>query len=266
MLTFLPAYSYYIIAGVLGALMGSFANVCIVRIPGGKSVVSPRSHCVCCSHQLSWWENIPLISYILLLGRCRECKKRISIQYPIVEILSILLALMLWWHFRTIGRFLAYYFLLVLPLIIITFIDLRHKIIPDIFSIPGIFAGLAVRFIFAHPALRFHELLDSVIGVVVGGGFLFLVALGYEKLKKREGLGGGDVKFAAMLGAFFGWQSIIFILLASSLIGLVVGIFTIVVLRKGRYFEIPFGPFMAFAAMLFLFYGNNIISWYLNLF
>lgn len=257
---------FYLMAVLFGACAGSFANVCIARLPRGLSVVSPRSHCPRCKRKLSWWENIPVVSFLILRGRCRSCKNRISYQYPMVEILGIVFSLLVWWHFKDIGQYFAYYLLFVMPLLIASVIDLHHKIIPDAISLPGIAVGFIVRQLFAHPGLRLSVLLDSLLGVVVGAGFLFIVAYGYEKIKKREGLGGGDVKLAAMFGAFFGWQAVIFILMASSMIGLVGGLFVILVMKKDRYFEIPFGPFLSLAAFLYLLFGEGLIQWYLNLF
>lgn len=261
----IPSWGFYLFVSLIGATIGSFANVCIHRMPKHMSVAFPGSHCPLCSHRIAWWENIPIISYIILGGRCRGCKKRISIRYPIVELLGILLAIVTWWHFQNMGQFLAYYFLFCAPLLILSVIDLYHKIIPDIISIPGIFVGIGVREVFAHPALRLDVLIDSALGIIVGGGFLFVVGYLYEKIKKREGLGGGDVKLAAMIGSFLGWQQVIFVLLFASVLGLVAGVVMLLCFKKDRYFEIPFGPFLSAAALTILF-CKNIIVWYTSLF
>lgn len=262
----LPTWSFYIFAGLIGACVGSFLNVCIQRLPYGESVVWPPSHCRRCSNKLSWWENIPLVSYLILRGRCRTCKGRISPIYFIVEAVSTALSIACWAYFLDIKQYLAYYFLLISPLIVITFIDLEHRIIPNIISIPGIIAGFGVRMVFAGKAFMLPAAIDSAIGVIVGGGFLYLVAMAYEKLKKQEGLGGGDVKLAAMLGAFFGWRAVIFILLMSSLLGSIIGLIFMIALRKNFKFSIPFGPFLSVAGLAYLFFGTTLINWYLGLF
>lgn len=261
----LPPWILYIFAGLIGACVGSFLNVCIQRLPYGESVVWPPSHCRRCGRKLKWWENIPLISYIALRGRCRSCKGRISPQYFIVELISTLLSIACWAHFQEVKFYLAYYLLLIAPLIIITFIDLEHRIIPNAISLPGIAAGFGVHMLMAGNPLYLDAAIDSAIGAAAGGGFLFLVALAYEKLKKCEGLGGGDVKLAAMLGAFFGWRAIIFILLISSLLGSVVGLIWILVTKRNLKFAIPFGPFLAVGGLIYLFFGTSLIRWYLNL-
>ncbi len=256
----------YAFAGFIGACIGSLLNVCIVRIPREESIVWPGSHCRTCDHKISWWENIPIISYIFLHGRCRKCKQKISIQYPIVEILTMLLSIATWWYLGRIGMYLAYFLLLIAPLIVISFIDLEHKIIPNSISLPGIVAGIGINMIFGGRYGYVAAFTNSMLGIVVGGGFLFIVAFAYEKIKKQEGMGGGDVKLAAMLGAFFGWQASIFILLVSSMLGSVIGIIIIVVTGKDSRFAIPFGPFLATAALIYFFFGEKIISWYLGIF
>jgi len=262
----LPYWTYYIFAGLLGACLGSFLNVCIVRIPKEESIVWPPSHCRSCDHHISWWENIPIFSYVMLRGRCRVCHHLISPQYPIVELLSICLSVATWWCFHDIRHYLAYFFLFIAPLIVISFIDLAHRIIPDVISLPGIAAGFAINLLFAGHGRYYDAALDSVLGIIIGGGFLFIVATIYEKLKKIEGLGGGDVKLAAMLGAFFGWRASIFILLVSSVVGSIFGLILILIFKKNTKFAIPFGPFLAFGGLIYLFFGLRLINWYLSLF
>ena len=266
MLAQLPAWFFYLMAGLLGAALGSFANVCIVRLPAGLSVVRPRSRCPKCGRQLTWWENVPLISFALLRGRCRTCREPISALYPMVELLCLLLALFSWWYFRHPLPFLVYYCLLLVPLVIITFIDLEHRIIPDEISLPGIAVGIGANALLAPAGARVDATIDSVLGAAAGGLALFLVAAAYEKLKKQEGLGGGDIKLIAMLGAFFGWRASIFILLLSSILGSIVGLLLIVALRKDMKYAIPFGPFLAAAGIVYLFIGQKLILWYLRLF
>lgn len=266
MLAQLPSWFLYLIAGLLGAILGSFANVCIVRMPRGQSIVRPRSRCPRCDRQLAWWENIPLLSFALLRGRCRTCREPISMRYPAVEVVCLVLALGSWWYFRHPLPFLVYYCLLLVPLVIVTFIDLEHRIIPDEISLSGIAVGIGANTLLAPAGARLDATIDSVLGAAAGGLVLFLVAAAYEKLKKQEGLGGGDIKLIAMLGAFFGWRASIFILLFSSILGSIVGLLVILVLRKDMKYAIPFGPFLAAAGVVYLFVGQKLILWYLHLF
>ncbi len=253
-------------AGVLGLLIGSFLNVVIYRLPRGLSVVRPRSFCPHCDKMVSWYDNIPVISFCLLGGRCRSCHEKISPLYPVVELLTMFLSLATYQHFQSVVPYLSYFLLFVAPMTAVVFIDLEHRIIPDLISLPGIVSGLSVSLWLA-PRIEWKTvLLDRGLGVLVGGGFLFLVGVGYEKLKKREGLGGGDVKLAAMFGAFFGWQAVLFILLIASLVGTLVGGGFILFKNKNWQYELPFGPFLVIAALLYLFWGENLLYWYLNLF
>lgn len=266
MLTSLPQGVLFVMAGIIGALLGSFANVCIVRLPREQSIVSPRSHCFGCGHSLAWWENIPIASFLILKGRCRQCGMRIALRYPTVEALCAILALVTWWFFRHPLPFFLSFVLLIVPLVIVTFIDLEHHIIPNEISLPGIIVGIGVHMLLAPPGGTVGALIDSVLGIVGGGLSLFLVAAAYEKLKGQEGLGGGDVKLIAMLGAFFGWKAVILILLVSSILGSLVGITIVLILRKDLKYAIPFGPFLAAAGLIQLFIGERLVSWYLHLF
>lgn len=261
-----PSWLFYMAAAFLGACVGSFLNVCIQRLPYGESVIWPPSHCRRCSRRLSWWENIPIISYLILRGRCRTCKGRISPVYVVVELLSLFLSVACWMYFQNVVLYAAYFFLLVAPLIVMAFIDLEHRVIPNILSIPGIAVGFGVHMLDAGAPFLAQAAVDSAIGTVVGGGFLFLVALAYERMRRQEGLGGGDVKLAAMLGAFFGWRAIIFILLMGSLMGSLVGLVIMIATKKNMRLALPFGPFLAGAALVHLFFGTRFITWYLGLF
>jgi len=260
----LDTWQIYLLLIVLGLLIGSFLNVCIYRLPREKSVVRPRSFCPKCRTPIKWYDNIPLISYIILLGRCRSCRRSIPIRYPLVELCSAFFLWFLFFHFDAWKPCLIYYFLLIAPLIVVTFIDLEHRIIPDVISIPGIVAGALSQFLLMHGSWDVIGL-DVLLGVVVGGGFLALVGFGYEFLKKREGLGGGDIKLAAMLGAFFGWKGIIFILFMSSVVGSFVGVILLTVFKKDTKFAIPYGPFLAIGAIVYLFWGEWILNWYFGL-
>ncbi len=263
---FMPSWSLYVISGVIGAILGSFANVCIIRMPADKSVIWPRSQCPFCRHKLSPVENIPVISFIVLRGRCRACKRPISLQYPIVEILMIALSILTWWYFYDPFKYLIYVCLFILPLLICSIIDLKHFIIPDSITLPGIVVGFLVHIFLGSEISYGWAALDSLLGIAIGGGALYLFAKIYERIKKQEGLGGGDVKLIAMLGAFFGWRASILILLMSSFLGSLIGLLLIIFLRKGMKYAIPFGPFLAAGGLIYLFLGTRFISWYMGLF
>lgn len=260
----LPPYLLYTFLTLFGLCIGSFLNVCIFRLPRERSVVFPRSFCPKCRASIGWYDNIPVFSYLLLRGKCRSCDRRISPQYPAVEILTAAFACWTYYYFGEWLPFALYYFLLICPLIVITFIDLEHRIIPDSISISGIFVGAVVHYIMTHGPIT-KVGLDIILGILIGGGFLALIGYGYEWLKKEEGLGGGDVKLAAMLGAFFGWKGILFILLVSSVIGSLVGVALLLFFGKERKYPIPYGPFLAVAAIIYLFAGDMIVGWYLGL-
>ncbi|MHC1698480.1 MAG: A24 family peptidase [Geobacteraceae bacterium] len=250
---------------LFGAVIGSFLNVCIYRIPRDESIVFPASHCPECGNKISAFDNIPLISYLLLRGSCRSCGTRISWQYPVVELLSALLTLFLFLKFHLSPTFFVLY-LFCMALVVITFIDLEHQIIPDSISLPGIVVGFISSFFifdlyYASVILGWK---NSLIGIVAGGGSLLLVAYGYQLLTKKEGMGGGDIKLLAMMGAFLGWKSIPFIIFTSSLFGSVVGLTLMAIRKKDSQLPIPFGPFLAFGALLFIFYGRQLIQWYFS--
>jgi leader peptidase (prepilin peptidase)/N-methyltransferase len=243
---------------MFGAIVGSFLNVCIIRLPKEESIIIPGSHCPQCNHPIKFYDNIPLISYLLLGGKCRYCKRSISAQYPLVEGTTAISSLLL---FLKWGLSLSYffYFSFVAALIIITVIDLYYQIIPDVISIPGIGVGLLGALIIPH--ITFF---NSLLGILLGGGSLFVVATFYQWLFKREGMGGGDVKLLAMIGAFLGWDAVILTILLSSLIGSITGIIIMVLKGKDFKYAIPFGPFLSLGAVIALFYKNEIISWYLQ--
>jgi leader peptidase (prepilin peptidase)/N-methyltransferase len=246
-----------IVSIILGAMIGSFLNVCIYRLPKEESIIWPRSHCPTCKKMIRFYDNIPLISYLLLRGRCRYCKGPISLQYPLVEGITALSSLFLIIKF---GPSLSYlfYFAFVAALIAITVIDLYHQIIPDGISLPGIGVGLLASLVI--PQITFF---NSLMGILLGGGSLFLVATLYEWIFKREGMGGGDVKLLAMIGAFLGWKAVILTILLSSLIGSTTGILIMILKGKDFKYAIPFGPFLSMGAVIALFYGENLIRWYL---
>jgi len=250
---------WYIVSIIFGAMIGSFLNVCIFRLPKEESIVTPGSHCPHCQKPIKFYDNVPLVSYILLNGRCRYCKESISIQYPLVEGITALVSLILFVRF---GPTLSYvfYFSFIAALIVISIIDLYHQIIPDVISLPGIGVGLLASL--AIPQINF---IDSLIGALLGGGSLFIVATLYQWLFKREGMGGGDVKLLAMIGAFLGWKAVILTILLGSLLGSISGIIVMVLRGKDFKYAIPFGPFLSLGAVISLFYGQDLIRWYLYL-
>jgi len=245
-------------AFVFGAIVGSFLNVCIRRLPGGESVVYPGSHCPRCGATIRTWDNIPLLSYLLLRGRCRICRDPIAIRYPLVEALTGAMFALLWYHFGPTAAFGAYA-AFVAALIVVSFIDWDHQIIPDVVSLPGIVLGVVCSAFGAATGP-----LDSIIGVVLGGGILWAVAAGYHAWTGRDGMGGGDIKLLAMIGAFLGWRGVLVTLIIGSLTGALIGIALIAVRGGDTRVPIPFGPFLALGALCALFYGNALIYWYLH--
>jgi len=245
-----------ILFAVAGAAVGSFLNVLICRIPEDKSIVFPASHCPKCQHPIRFYDNIPIISYLVLRGKCRDCHEKISLRYPLVEAMTAAFSLLLFWKFGISLQYL-FSFIFVAALIVITFIDFDHQIIPDVISLPGIpffcigaifFMGLTVW--------------ESLLGILIGGGCLFAIAFGYEVITKREGMGGGDIKLLAMLGAFLGWKSLFFILFVSSLLGAVIGITLMVIKGENMKYAVPFGPFLSVAAVAYLFVGFDVMNYF----
>jgi leader peptidase (prepilin peptidase)/N-methyltransferase len=247
----------YVIVFAFGLSIGSFLNVCIYRIPLNISLAKGRSFCPYCRTKISWFDNIPLLSFLLLKAKCRHCKQSISWIYPTVELLTGLLFLLSYWKFGFSWQFLSAIILLS-ALIVISFIDLKHQIIPDLISLPGILLGLVFSFLIP----GFHWL-NSLIGVLLGGVFFYLMAWVGQALFKRESLGGGDIKLAAMLGAFLGWQKLLVVFFLSSLLGALVGLILIFAIKDFREKRIiPFGPFLALASVLALFLGDRVIAFY----
>ncbi|HPK87028.1 MAG TPA: prepilin peptidase [Atribacterota bacterium] len=242
---------------IIGLVIGSFSNVCIYRIPRNESIVFPGSHCPGCNQLIKWYDNIPLFSYLFLKGKCRNCKINISWQYPLVESLTGFIYFFLFYFYGLQILTLAY-MLFSSVLIIITFIDLKEKIIPDVLSIPF----LALGFLFSFLRQDFSPL-DSLLGVLAGGGSLFLIAVLGSFFFKKEAMGGGDIKLAAMTGAFLGWQSTLLALFLGFFIGSVTGII-ILMRNKNKLSDtaLPFGPFIAVGSIITLFLGEFIINWY----
>lgn len=243
-----------IFLAVFGAFVGSFLNVCIYRISAGKSIVFPLSFCPNCQHPIRPYDNIPIISYLVLRGRCRDCHENIPPRYPAVELITAVLSLLLFWKYGFSLQYL-FAFIFTAALIVVTFIDLEHLIIPDIITLPGIplFFLLAIFFMNV-------SFLDSILGILVGGGGLYLIAATYQFVAKREGIGGGDIKLLAMLGAFLGWKSLLFILFISSLLGSVIGISMMIIYGKNLKYAVPFGPFLSIAAVAYIFLGEYLMG------
>ena len=254
---------------LLGACLGSFGNVVIYRMPLGKSVVRPGSACGSCGKPIRFYHNIPILSWFLLRGRCANCKQKYSIRYAMVELLTAVLFALAWqrygWSWTLIEAL-----IFIFSLVVVSFIDLDHMILPDKFTLSGIVIGLAGAAL--NPERSF---MDAVYGVLLGGGFLWAIAYFYFILRKREGMGGGDIKLLAWIGAVLGWQSVPFVILVASVFGSVVGIATVLVRSRTQAgdesedvpsFAIPFGPFLASAALVYLLTdGASWIDWYLQM-
>lgn len=260
-----------IIVFIFGSLVGSFLNVCIHRMPLEESVVSPRSHCPKCKKTIFWYDNIPFLSYILLKGRCRFCKEKISLRYFIVELLTALLFLLLYSYYG-LSFELFYYILFFSGLIVATFVDIQHRIIPDEISIGGILAGLLLNAIMAFNlrTMRYElwTLMNSLFGIIAGGGIIYLTGkafdLVYFKLLKKppidgetESMGGGDVKLLAMIGAFLGWQNAVLVFFIAPFFGAIGGVINLIFKKEHT---IPYGPFLALGALVSLFWGSKIIA------
>ena len=262
---------FHVFVFLFGASIGSFLNVCIYRLPAGQSIVRPRSRCPTCRNTIRWHDNLPVLSWFLLRGRCRYCGAPISFRYPAVEGLVGALAVLNVHHFgppveslllRGDTRGLAaagIYFALACALVVIAGVDLDHQIIPDAISLPGIAAGLAASFVLPIPFR------DSALGAVLGAGSLWVIAKGYSWIVGREGMGLGDVKLLAMIGAFVGWKGVLFTLLASSVTGAVVMAAVLPLRGRGLRQAFPFGPFLCLAALVYVFCGPPLVAWYLSL-
>lgn len=246
-------------AFVLGSVIGSFLNVCIYRIPAGESVVTPRSRCPRCHTAIRWYHNLPILSWLLLGGRCAYCAAPFSVRYPLVEALTGGLFALFLYRFGLHPATLVSW-LLVAALVTITFIDLDHQIIPDVISLPGIPVGFLCAFAFPWVSWQ-----SSLLGILLGGGLLLAVALGYEWLTRQEGMGMGDIKLLAMLGAFLGAWAILPIIFLASIMGTLVGVPLMVIKRAGRRLALPFGPFLAGAALIYLYFFatiEQVVRWY----
>ncbi len=263
-----------IIALIFGLHIGSFLNVCIYRLPKGESIVNPPSHCPKCNKKIEWFDNIPLISYILLRGKCRNCKTPISPRYFLVELLTGLMFFFLMFKFGfTFNFFIFVIFTCIL--VIVTFIDFEHFLIPDVLVLPGIVLGLAVSVknslladlspLFFDVSYPLSAFLNSLAGAILGFVSLLIVAVLGELLFKKEAMGGGDLKLLAMIGAFLGWKNVFFVIFVSSLVGSVIGVAMVILKKRGRLEYIPYGPYLALAGIISIFWGDILIAKFLRL-
>ena len=284
----LPPYFLGFAVFVFGLLIGSFLNVVIYRLPIGESIVLPSSHCPACNAEIKWYDNIPVISYVILLrGRCRNCRARISPVYPSVELLVAALYLALFVVHRDevtiFGKWLPLvadivFVSLIVPLV---FIDLRYKLLPNKITYPGLAVLLVLRMLAPNPWIISHtptpfglagapdwavSLFASLLGAVVGGGSLWLVREVYYRLRHVEGMGLGDVKMMLMVGAFLGWQLTLLTIFIGSLLGSLIGILFIALRGGNMKMQIPFGVFLGPAAIISLFAGQQLITWYIGMY
>jgi len=253
----LPGGVLLVLAVLCGAAVGSFLNVCIYRLPRSKSVVVPPSACPQCGRGLAWYENLPIVSWLALGGQCRTCRAPISAQYPIVEALTATMFGVAWWYYGP-GAMLVSRLVFGCALIALFAIDLEHHLLPNAITLPGILAGFALSF-FTEPGW-----VSSLIGILVGGGVLLAIAEIYYRLRHEEGLGMGDVKMLAMVGAFVGWQLTFLTLMMASLAGSIIGVALIATRRGNMKYALPFGTFLALGAAVAATAGPAILHWYLE--
>lgn len=253
----------YFFVFCFGLAVGSFLNVCIYRLPLGTSLLRPGSHCPNCGNPVKPYDNIPLLSYALLRGRCRNCKAKISIRYPLVEFLTALLFVALFMRHGPTLQFIIYC-LFVIGLIVITFIDLDRFIIPDRITLPGIAVGLLCSYFNAEFGSGFSGVITSAIGLLMGGVLFYMIAVLGSVLFKKESMGGGDIKLAAMLGAFLGWKGALLSFFLAFCSGACIGIIVLWASSNRSSKRLPFGPFLALGAILSIFFGDAIIKTYLH--
>lgn len=238
-------------AFLFGLAIGSFCNVCIYRLPRKESVVFPASHCTSCDTPIRAVDNIPVLSYLFLGGKCRNCSQKISIVYPLIEIVTGLLLAAVIFKFGLSWESLIY--AIVCPtLVVITMIDYEHKIIPDRITLPGIVFGLAAGSYLIGP-------INSGLGFLVGGGLFYLIAI-----VSRGGMGGGDIKYIAAVGALLGWQQVLLVIFLGAILGSIIGLALMVAKKKGRKSQIPFGPFLVLGTLIAIFFGEDLVNLYLT--
>jgi len=244
---------------IIGAIVGSFINVCIYRLPRSESIILPRSRCTSCGAVIGWFDNVPILSFLILKGKCRSCKKRIPARYIIVEALSGFICVLLFLYFGLTAKFFILWFLLS-GLMAASFIDLKFHEIPDVITLPGIVVGLLLAGLY--PSLlgevkNLPSFLDSVLGVLAGGGSVYLAGFIGEFIFKKEAMGGGDVKLLAMIGAFIGWKLVLLTFFLAPFFGSIVGI--VAKIKEGKEI-IPYGPHLSLAALVAILYGEKILS------
>ncbi len=244
---------------LLGLFLGSFMNVCIYRLPRGLSPVRPRSGCPKCGHMLSWYENVPILSYLALRGRCRKCRTRISPMYPIVEFITGA-AFFAGYAWYGPSALLIMRLIFVWAMICLFIIDFENQILPNVITLPGIVIGLLGNLVDG------PGWVNSLVGIAAGGGSLWLIAEIYYRVRHEEGLGMGDVKMLAMIGAFLGWKLVILTLVISSFLGSIVGVFVLVARKESLKYAMPFGTFLAIGALISSVAGDAILNWYLGFF
>ena len=244
---------------LLGLAVGSFLNVCIHRLPRGESLNSPPSRCPHCDYRLRWSDNIPLVSYTFLGGRCGQCRARISVRYPIVELVTMALFVA---HGAVFGwtPLLVPRLVFACAMVVLFAIDLEHHLLPNVITLPGIAVGLIAS------AVLPPGIVDALIGVLIGGGVLWLIGEAYFRYSGQEGMGGGDVKMLAMIGAFLGWKLVLVTLVLSSVLGSVIGLIVIAARRGGMKYALPYGTFLALGALVASLAGEAIVNWYVGLY
>ena len=273
---------FSVLSFVLGTMIGSFLNVCVHRMPKGLSVIHPRSRCPQCESSIQWYDNFPILSWLILGAKCRNCKTPISWQYPLVEAITGFLFFLVFWRFGiTVAS--GVYMLLAASMVLVTFVDLTDWTIPNEVTLPGIFVGIGCALVITfYPESMLHiegpftmPVANSLLGIVVGGGSLFLLDKASLLILGKRGMGGGDVKLLAMLGAFFGLYGVVLIIAISSVLGSIVGILMMQMQKRavaeggeevaaGHY--LPFGPYLALAGVIYMLYGPNFIAWYTSQF
>jgi leader peptidase (prepilin peptidase)/N-methyltransferase len=252
----------------LGTIIGSFLNVVIHRYPREESIVFPPSRCPHCERQIKPYDNVPVVSWLILRGKCRSCRAPISARYPVVELANGLFYMAV---FQRTGPTLGFVLVsaIVSMLLVLIYIDLDIQILPDVIDLPGVVIGLLIGFLnlgALHPDLMLaKDLVDSLIGAVLGAGVLLGIALTYKLVRKVEGMGLGDVKMMAMLGAFVGWEPLLPLLLIASILGAAAGVIVAANDPRGFQVAIPFGVFLGIAALIVLFFGPTLWQWYLGL-
>lgn len=246
-------------AFLLGLCLGSFLNVVIFRLPRGQSLITPPSRCPGCGSALRWFDNVPVLSWTLLRGRCRSCRAPISVQYPVVELVTGLLFVLVVW-LTPAGPQMLSRLILVCILVALFGIDLEHQILPNTITLPGIAVGMILS-VLGPPGWP-----AALIGVLIGGGVLYGIAGAYYLVRREEGLGMGDVKMLAMIGAFLGWKAVLVTLVLSSFSGALVGVALIAAQRGGMRLALPFGTFLALGAVAAMFVGDPLLAWYAQFF